>query len=300
MNETKQPALVRRNRAFWAWLALTLVYYLLATFMHYPALLGYSEIFAIYGRTAMEAGVHYISIGLLVVTGGALLIIARKRRTLTVRNLVLLGATLGLIGAAEWLLVCTNAERIHYPQYAILALLLSRFTRREYVILGLCTLAGMFDELMQYVLFPWHLKQLEFNDFLLNVLGAGLGIALLRLWSPLEPSFAPLGRRFERGTYFFGALALAIGAILWAAGIIVSRVAGVAKPTSCWHSVEGSLRFVLSYHPAPDRFWSVTDYHRSFHTLSPEHGSWALVLLVGLIGLLLRTTKKAHVDDIDQ
>lgn len=76
-------------------------------------------------------------------------------------------------------------ELAHYPQYALLAWLLARAydpERQRWIsgrILFWTALLGMFDELQQYVwIAPAYGMHLDFNDILVNLVGAAAGVML--------------------------------------------------------------------------------------------------------------------------
>lgn len=82
--------------------------------------------------------------------------------------------------AATFVLTQTRAELVHFPQYALVAVLLLRIPLAPTAALGAACLLGGLDEAWQSVfLYPERL--LDWNDIVLNALGATLG--LLAAWS---------------------------------------------------------------------------------------------------------------------
>ena len=87
--------------------------------------------------------------------------------------------------AADRLLIYSFPEYLHYPQYALLAFLIARFhdpDRTAFAIgpvLLAVTVLGIADEALQYT---WitisYSNYLDFNDFLLNLLGGAAGLLL--------------------------------------------------------------------------------------------------------------------------
>lgn len=83
------------------------------------------------------------------------------------------------------LLMSYPTEVVHYLQYGILAVLFGYVTRRVGASFVLTTCAGMLDEAYQY----WWLHRswgiyYDFNDVLLNIIAAGLGLAVVVEFRP--------------------------------------------------------------------------------------------------------------------
>ena len=113
----------QRRRAA-AFLFAACAYYIAVTFLHEQVSEIYSAIFHHFGRSVMERSVHLVS---LLMGAGAVAVGAtavKRRRGGVIGALALWGSGLGLAIAADAFIVVTNIERINYPQYAVLALLL--------------------------------------------------------------------------------------------------------------------------------------------------------------------------------
>ena len=100
-------------------------------------------------------------------------------------------AWLAAVIAADRLLIYSFPEYLHYPQYALPAFLIARFhdpDRTAFAIgpvLLAVTVLGIADEALQYT---WitisYSNYLDFNDFLLNLLGGGAGLLLYYGFAP--------------------------------------------------------------------------------------------------------------------
>lgn len=89
------------------------------------------------------------------------------------------GFALGImLWISSAMLICTNVESVHYPQYAILGYLMRSLIDGDMSALLACNFVGMGDELVQYVLNPHYTKYLDFNDMVLNLIGVMAGIIL--------------------------------------------------------------------------------------------------------------------------
>lgn len=155
--------------------------------------------FPLYNRLALAA----ISGGFATLLALPLVAGLRRGRLAARRGavaLILLGAS--SVVAQRWLLVA-NVELIHFPQYAILAVLSGLAGASPAAAWVLASGAGVLDEVYQYLVVYAERPEayLDFNDMLLNAIGAAWGVLVL----------LALGRR--RGPAAF-CLPFAIGGLL--------------------------------------------------------------------------------------
>jgi len=127
---------------------------------------------------------------LLGVSAAFLIRIAIVHRWGALRHLSILLLLVALMYPTDYYLIVNNIERIHYPQYAMLALLLGLSLRNEMLIFFVTTFAGFVDEFLQFVMDPMKSNYFDFNDIVLNILGAAAGVVLLMgLRRPLPGSY---------------------------------------------------------------------------------------------------------------
>jgi len=175
-------------------------------------------------------------------------------------------------------LIVNNIERIHFPQYAILAVLLGLCVRSEPLIFFVTSFAGFLDEFLQYVMNPVKTNYLDFNDIVLNILGAALGVAfLLALRTPAIVERTAYEKRFKlvfllsmAGMALIVITALALGRIV----MLVEHV----EQRSVFDIVDGKLSFIMSFE-RHDQFWQKSYFGKVFHVLSPAEG---LAIIAGL------------------
>lgn len=99
--------------------------------------------------------------------------------------LLYLGVTVILVILTYKYLFILPTETAHFPQYAMMAILLFPLTWRFDETLIWATIIGAIDEGYQYYLIsPERTNYLDFNDILTNLLGAALG--LIFLWAFLK------------------------------------------------------------------------------------------------------------------
>ncbi len=79
------------------------------------------------------------------------------------------------------ILFVVNVEAVHFLQYAILAILLFPLSRSCSVTMSLAVLAGGLDELYQYLILDNTNFYYDFNDVLLDTIGAGMGLLVLKI-----------------------------------------------------------------------------------------------------------------------
>jgi hypothetical protein len=175
-------------------------------------------------------------------------------------------------------------EYAHYPQYALLAILLglaldplrTRWCTGR--ILFWTTLLGMVDELQQYLwIAPQYGHYLDFNDFLVNLLAAGAGVMLYYGFGP-----APAQRANGLGKpEAFVALGVAVCVVLmWLVGWLAFAPApGTSVPPGGWSPESGAwfLQRASTWYGS----WREGP-HRGTYLVLPPWPALALMLAAGL------------------
>lgn len=183
------------------WLLVTAVVFLAGVFLHLPITDFCDWLARVYGFSAYDSAVRAGFIVLGVAAGAAIWL-----RSGTSRLTLGLAATglLGLVAIAHNLIVVNAVESIHYPQYALIVLLLARAgSGLEAAWLG-GTVLGAVDEGYQAVALPRGAPgYFDWNDVVLNGIGAAFGVLLVL-------AFSRMGRRTEiRSAATRGAIVLA-------------------------------------------------------------------------------------------
>jgi len=183
-----------------------LLYFLAVSLPHHPfSALYEKEILIPAGFYSVE---HAVDIITIVVLAGLVLLgvrVARIHRSQSLYHLMIWLVLLVLMYLSDRYLIVNNAERIHFPQYAILALLLGFSLRSEVLILFVTSFAGFVDEFLQFVMNPVVTNYLDFNDIVLNILGAALGVALLLAFRrPATIEQTTYEKRFKRAVRSYG------------------------------------------------------------------------------------------------
>jgi len=169
------------------------------------------------------------------------------------------GALMAAAFGAQRVLLVASVENIHYPQYALLAWLIGRGGATCETAFLAATALGFADETYQYLALPRGTPPyLDWNDIVLNAMGAAFGVIALLA-----------GTRGERQRLLVASRAMAAAtALALLAAIIVSP-------------------------PALIPFYSFTPGGRAFHRLSGFEAVLAVALLwVGVRLAVLRSVTR--------
>lgn len=168
-------------------------------------------------------------------------------------------------------LLVMNIEVVHFPQYAILAIILFPVTFRFMDTIILTTLGGLLDEAFQYFcLYADRGIHFDFNDVILNTIGAGFGLVLL--YTAIDEKIlrrAGSGFSFRaliRSPVLLGSLT-AVGAGLMLAQLGVIRMLS-GGPETAW-------AIVLRRGGPSTMYWTPTTWGKTYHEVHPLE--WLLV-----------------------
>ncbi len=182
-------------------------------------------------------------------------------------NLFLL-TTLFMVLALFTLMV-VNMEAIHYPQYAILAILVFLLVRRYGDAFVLTSSLGIIDEIYQYIVLNPTFKYLDFNDFVLNMLGAGAGLLIIAALN--FPEIKSLRKWYSTSSFYFIIILIFLGIILSFQQFITFFPIPADYAGAHWFSI---YRDHL-----PDQFWTFLYGKRYYHILRPWEGISVMILL---------------------
>ncbi len=175
-----------------------------------------------------------------------------------------------------------NIEVIHMLQFGIIALLIFPLTRSFGATLYYTVMLGLLDELFQYaVLYPDKNDYLDFNDVVLDQLGAGM--MLVYLYSCGIGSHHS-GRKWYKSPVLIsaGVMVVSVALLLHFSLISVYYSAGSVNPL-----------LILSEAPGPEEFWrQAPNLNKVFHVMSPLEGVIIIAVICGLFYLLDYLEKK--------
>ncbi|TWO70444.1 hypothetical protein FN976_15820 [Caenimonas sedimenti] len=224
----------------------------------------------------------------LVVLGTVLLVTWLMRRAArnpgTMRTALPYWATwLACVALTDRFLTYSMNEYAHYPQYALLALLLARALDPDGSrgagarVLFWTTALGMVDELMQYLwIAAGYGHYLDFNDFLVNLLAGAAGVMLY--YGVPRAKGAPMAK-LTRVEWFTAAILAAVLMLGFAAGwVVLSPAPGTVVPAGGWLNGQFHLQ------RAPDWYlsWQWGPHRGSYLVLPPAAGTALLFALFAL------------------
>ncbi len=175
------------------------------------------------------------------------------------------------------------SETVHFLQYAILALPILALTGRVTDTLAWATLLGTLDEGYQYFVLNRHWEvYLDFNDIVLDLLGAAIGVLIALTVVADPPRWIRPTRSISRSLPVrIAAAGVATGFVLYRLGYLQLHPALPASKT-----------LILLSRARPESvFWTDIDWGKSFHILQPVPG----LVVLGLL-LLLYARLDVHVD----
>jgi len=153
-----------------------------------------------------------------------------------------------------------NIEAVHFGQYFILAILIFPLLKSYGDTVYWVTVLGTLDEIYQYTILTPTFNYFDFNDIILNLLGAGLGVVFILITTGYESKKAPLWKR----TPFWFTLCLFI--VLIILGSVGEFTLYPINPDN------GDPLIVLNRKLIPDGFWTSPYPGRVYHILRPLEG----------------------------
>jgi len=176
-----------------------------------------------------------------------------------------LGMTLLFIVISFNVLLVVNIEIIHFVQYLILAILLFPLLNNYRDTLFFATLFATADEAYQYlVLAPLRTDYFDFNDVIIDLIGAALG--LLLLWSVGIRDRITSQKWFQTPTF--------IGFIILTSAVIIAYLTGIL---AIYPSESETQAPILLIRKIQENFWTIIHPNVKFHVVQPLEG----VLILG-------------------
>ncbi len=166
-----------------------------------------------------------------------------------------------------------NTESIHFVQYALLAVIVFAVTPRFGETVLLVTIFGVIDESYQYWVLNRHEPQyLDFNDMILNLDGAAIGVLALAVLLHPNADAAP-APPYSLGRF------LKSPALLIATGIaLVAGLLAVLGEVALYCE-SGAWIVLRSIGPPPAEFYTTSYWGKTCHVLMPWEG---LLLIVAM------------------
>lgn len=192
-------------------------------------------------------------------------IFLNNSRKVAHRNKIWMYITFNIVAAILIIryLFVINIEMIHFPQYAIMAIILFPIIGNYTATLIWATIAGAVDEAYQYFyLAPLDTSYFDFNDVLTNLVGAVFGLLLLSSYGIKEQTTFSIKK--SSIWYGFGFITVVV-AVLHLLGIL-----------SIYPNDERSYHIVRQ---SVEGFWTTTKVGVIYHIVRPLEGLLLTLLL---------------------
>jgi len=168
-------------------------------------------------------------------------------------------------------LLFSKVEAIHYFQYGALAILLFPLIKRYGDTVFWVSILGVLDETYQYLILTPNFNYFDFNDIILNELGAALGITLIYVFA--DPVKHRIPARWYKNPSVLSGIMIIIGfGILLFTGLMDLYPEVNANQGS--HSL-----FTLNRSLPSTNFW-IQVQGGYYHVLHPFEG---IIIIIGLI-----------------
>lgn len=179
---------------------------------------------------------------------------------------IYLFVTLMLIILSLNTILVVNVELIHFVQYGLLALLIFPLFSTYQETLFWSTILGAIDESYQYlVLAPHRTNYYDFNDVLIDMVGATLGLILLSAYSVSEKTKSLI---FYQRSSFKGLLF-----------IIIAVITALAMGwMTIYPSADGSMAYFPLIKKMSTEFWTVIHPNVNFHIVRPFE--WVVLTII--------------------
>ncbi|MFC2084640.1 hypothetical protein ACFLS9_06260 [Bacteroidota bacterium] len=171
------------------------------------------------------------------------------------------------------LLISYNVELIHYPQYAILFILVFPLNKKFVETIIICSLLSIIDELYQFISIA-DARYLDFNDFVLNSIGTLSGAVIVYIITGYKKTEHTLKSRDYNLRKFITSRPLIIAVALLIVCIISFSVniLGYWADDNALYNINKEL-----FHNRP--FWHTKPGGGQWHVLYPREGTIILYLL---------------------
>lgn len=166
-------------------------------------------------------------------------------------------------------LMTYNIEAIHFVEYMLVAIILVPALKNYGETVFWVTIAGILDELFQYIILTPEFEYFDFNDCILNLVGAGAGAFLV---------FISAGENIDIRKRKWWASPAVITGIGLLDVFILLLISGKITINPIETSGTGSW-FSLNRAPMPDDFWVEPYPGRKFHILKPAESIFLFYLL---------------------
>ena len=170
-----------------------------------------------------------------------------------------------------------NVEAIHFIQYAIFAIICFQINSSYWKTMFWSVIAGVIDELYQYMwLTPNKSEYFDFNDVIIDAVGAGIGLIIIRVLAPPVQGFS--AESFIKS--FESIFILLIGSLILI-GLMTNYI-------SYGYDEAAMFCFIKVEHLD---FWHIVHPAIKFHVVKPIEGFFISLFLIMCYSFLQKGSK---------
>lgn len=242
-------------------LALSGFLYFFGVFAHNPLSQPFNWLAEVTSLQALNLIMQLVA---LVILSATIYPIYRSLQNHPFQNLAVgfSALTLTLFILAYFILMPYKSEFMHFPQYALIALLLVALVRNFFSTLCLGALLGFMDEGYQFI--GLHKLYFDFNDVILNIIGTACGLMIALVFWPVCKTVA-IKSRWTAGLWYILLLSLFI--------LFISGTVHFFVDEGAWHwhrNIASAFTF---------DFWIISDVIPRWHLVTPYEGIGLLAFL---------------------
>lgn len=252
-----------------------ITFFLLVTLPHEYIGVSIAAIFQGVSRKSYDFTILCLGLLILLIFVGILIRQLKKLNKPKI-PIAFLSLCLILMGASLHTLIIVNIEIIHFIQYALMAILVFPLFKNFLSTLLFVTLLGSIDEAYQYYfLSPERTNYYDFNDVILNLLGATIGLIFLRSHSGIAALLRADRKAIHIKAWISYALFISLGAILiWQKSSVQNLINNIGFDLD-WETY-GS---VLIRKPTTS-FWTEIPPKILYHVVQPIEGLVIISILL--------------------
>lgn len=263
------------EKNFWLNVLLVIIYFLMVTLPHEWVGLQTVKVFGEMSRDQYNLIILLIGVGILFLYLIPLFSNLRKIENKFIPIAFLL-FTIFLTVLTFNTLVIINIEIIHFIQYAVLAILVFPIFKRFLPSLFKVMMLGTVDEAYQYYyLAPERTNYFDFNDVILNTVGAAFGLVFLRTYPDIKNFYSQKSKYNTKSVF-----------LIWVSFLIVFFVFIKTSLIQVWPSENGDDHWSLLVKKVPEGFWSIVHPNVTYHVILPLEGLIYMSILLIIYSFL--------------
>lgn len=181
------------------------------------------------------------------------------------------------------MLIIVNIEIIHFIQYAFLAILLFPLSKKFFATIVLVTFLGAIDEAYQYYfLSPDRTNYYDFNDVILNLLGAAMGMIFLRSHIGINTLLNDSAQSFKKIWFYYFFSCSVMTLLIWQKDL-VQRFFNAINLDLDW----AEFGAILIRIPTTS-FWTEIPPKILYHAVQPFEGFIIVTILLFIFSFLYK------------